>query len=81
MGMKLTQLPNGDWLDLETVTGIRMQSRMSFPAGDTPSPVYLPARVCIDTRGGVVTVVNFESDDDAEAFRDELAGKVNGGEA
>ena len=69
----LEQLPNGDWIDLREVVGLRMLPR------STPSPPFAlhPPRVCVDLRNSVILVIGFESNEEAETYRDVLAQKVN----
>lgn len=70
--MSLYQLPDGNWIDLATVTGLRSWSRLN------PRPGEKPAQVFIDVPGqlGAYTV-DFTDDADAITFRDALAARVN----
>jgi hypothetical protein len=70
----LYQLPNGDWIDLTTVKAILALRGEHYAISGRHPP-----RVRIDTTmSNAIHILNFESDDDAERFRDQLAGLVNG---
>lgn len=63
----LYQLPNGNYIDLSLVVGIRFEPRTES----------LPPRVYLDLRNGIIEYVPFEFEEDAETFRDNLAGMCN----
>ena len=69
----MSSYPYGDWIDLREVVGLRMLPR------STPSPAFSmhPPRVCVDLHNSVILVVCFESNEEAETYRDDLAQKVN----
>lgn len=73
----LEQLPNGDWIDLREVVGLRMLPRSARQGNPSPAFSMHPPRVCIDLRSHASKVVDFEMDGDAEMYRDELAQKCN----
>lgn len=72
----LIQLPNGNWIDPKYLIRVRMLPREQGALGTVyPSRVNLnfsPAHT-----GGMFEQVEFESDEDAERFRDEMAAKCN----
>jgi hypothetical protein len=70
--MRLYQLPDGTWVDPETIRGIRMLPRHQGTVLHAP-------RVVISTPDNVL-IVDCESEEDAEALRDRIAAVVNGGE-
>lgn len=73
---KLTQLPNGDWLDPTTVVGIRAFGRSRC---ETTKTVF-PPRVVVETSGVVkLLIVHCEDYQSAETLRDNLAQVANHG--
>jgi hypothetical protein len=74
--MRLYQLPDGTWVDPETIRCIRMHPRSR---GSERGAVLHAPRVVI-WAGDTVMVVDCESEEDAEMLRDQVAAVVNGGE-
>jgi hypothetical protein len=68
----LIQLPNGNWIDLRRVVGIvAIRKHWCHVTG------HYPNRVRIDLPNQMMEIIHFEDYESAEAFRDELANKVN----
>lgn len=67
---KLIRLPNGDWIAPETVTAIK-----AFPP-DRIGPYRVLARLVV-VAGRTHHEMNFPGMDEARAYADELAAKVN----
>lgn len=70
--MRLHQLPNGDWIDLRTITSIRYAPRETGYSGMIHAP-----RIIVEAGPIFCRIIDFESNEDAQAARDELANLVN----
>lgn len=70
----LIKLPNGEWIDLRNVAGIRY---MPPAAGVGSRNGGVGDRVCVDMRGHVIEFMEFDDAIAATEFRDDLAAKVN----
>jgi hypothetical protein len=68
---RLVRLPSGDWIDPAIIVGIK-----HFPPSVVAGRRILPSVVVITSRGTVFEH-NFPGADEAQAFCDDLAQKVN----
>lgn len=68
--MKMLKMPNGNWINPDCITQIQC-------FGASTLPTVQPNRVLILLTAGAETVY-FENQEEAEAFRDQLAHVVNG---
>lgn len=73
---KLTQLPNGDWLDTAMVISVRYLRADAFPGAAFGNA---PDRVVIICGNGANYEVTFPDSAAATKFRDEFAAQVNAG--
>lgn len=71
--MKLTKLPNGNWVDMTTVTAIR-----TAPTEVGSLGTLYRARVIVHHGAHGCEVLTANDDDHAATLADELAGVVNG---
>ncbi len=68
---RLIQLPNGNWINLDSVT------RLEYLWQEVLGSGVLPPRVAIKGEQWTVEVW-YKTEEEAKAFRDGLAAKVNG---
>lgn len=71
---KLIQLANGDWVDPQTVHAVRALPALQC---ETTGTRHAPLVVVHHGDHGFLAIIDFESMEDAEAYRDQLAGEVN----